>query len=99
MRAAALFAGSLVVALALWQLLSTFVFNPFLIPPPLVVLKTAAPMAQSGEIFRKVVEMYLAVGPVVAPRHRTQRRLELANGSRVLCLPGREGTVRAFILL
>ena len=35
-RTAALFVGSIVVAFALWQFLSTVVFNPFLIPPPLV---------------------------------------------------------------
>jgi NitT/TauT family transport system permease protein/taurine transport system permease protein len=61
-RAAALFAGSLVIALALWQFLSTAVFNPFLIPPPLVVLKTAVPMAQSGEIFRHVAISLARVG-------------------------------------
>src|SRR2546423_215608 len=50
------------IARALWQLLSTFVFTPFLIPPPLVVLKTAAPMAQSGEIFRHVAISLARVG-------------------------------------
>ncbi|HZD21716.1 MAG TPA: ABC transporter permease [Burkholderiales bacterium] len=62
MRAAALFAGSLLVALAAWQFLSTVVFNPFLIPPPLVVLQTAAPMAKSGEIFRHVAISLARVG-------------------------------------
>lgn len=62
MRAAALFAGSLVIAFALWQFLSTVVFNPFLIPPPLVVLQTAAPMAKSGEIFRHVAISLARVG-------------------------------------
>ena len=33
-----------------WQLLSTVFFNPFLVPPPLVVLRTAIPMVMSGEI-------------------------------------------------
>jgi len=61
-RAAALFAGSLVIALALWQFLSTVVFNPFLIPPPLVVLQTAAPRAKSGEIFRHVAISLARVG-------------------------------------
>ena len=62
MRAAALFAGSLLIALAAWQFLSTVVFNPFLIPPPLVVLQTAAPMAKSGEIFRHVAISLARVG-------------------------------------
>jgi NitT/TauT family transport system permease protein/taurine transport system permease protein len=46
--------ASLVVAFGTWQMLSTFVFNPFLIPPPLKVLQAAIPMAQSGEIFRDI---------------------------------------------
>src|SRR6201987_1593578 len=36
------------------QLLSTFIFNPFLIPPPLEVIRTAIPMMMSGEIFADV---------------------------------------------
>ena len=62
MRATLLFAGSLVIALAAWQFLSSFVFNPFLIPPPLVVLQTAAPMAKSGEIFRHAAISLARVG-------------------------------------
>jgi len=54
MRAVTLFTGSIVIAFAAWQFLSTMVFNPFLIPPPLVVLKTMVPMIQNGEIFRHV---------------------------------------------
>lgn len=53
-RAVLLFAASLVIGLAAWQVLSTFVFNPFLIPPPLVVFQTAIPMVESGEILRDV---------------------------------------------
>jgi len=46
--------ASLLIALLLWQLLSTFVFNPFLIPPPLAVIRAAIPMLLSGEIFADV---------------------------------------------
>ena len=35
-------------------MLSTFIFNPFLIPPPLEVIRTAIPMIMSGEIFADV---------------------------------------------
>jgi ABC-type nitrate/sulfonate/bicarbonate transport system permease component len=45
---------SLLLALVVWQLLSTFVFNPFLIPPPLEVARAAWPMIASGEIFSDV---------------------------------------------
>jgi ABC-type nitrate/sulfonate/bicarbonate transport system permease component len=41
---------SVAIAFLIWQLLSTFVFNPFLIPPPLGVFRTAIPMVLSGEI-------------------------------------------------
>ena len=46
--------ASLLIAFAIWQVLSTFIFNPFLIPPPLEVIRTAIPMAMSGEIFADV---------------------------------------------
>jgi ABC-type nitrate/sulfonate/bicarbonate transport system permease component len=46
--------ASLLIAFAIWHLLSTFVFNPFLIPPPLEVIRTAIPMVMSGEIFADV---------------------------------------------
>ena len=54
MRGVLFFFGSIAIAFAGWQFLSSVVFNPFLIPPPLVVLKTMVPMAQSGEIFQHV---------------------------------------------
>jgi ABC-type nitrate/sulfonate/bicarbonate transport system permease component len=61
-RTLALFVGSIVVAFALWQFLSTVVFNPFLIPPPLVVFETMLPMVRSGEIFRHVAISLARVG-------------------------------------
>jgi len=61
-RSVAFFAGSLLIAFAAWQFLSTVVFNPFLIPPPWVVLKTMVPMVQNGEIFRHVAISLARVG-------------------------------------
>jgi NitT/TauT family transport system permease protein len=46
---------SLVLGFAGWQILSTFFFSPFLVPPPLQVIKAAIPMILSGEIFRDVM--------------------------------------------
>jgi ABC-type nitrate/sulfonate/bicarbonate transport system permease component len=46
---------SLVLGFSGWQILSTFFFNPFLVPPPLQVIKAAIPMILSGEIFRDVI--------------------------------------------
>jgi ABC-type nitrate/sulfonate/bicarbonate transport system permease component len=50
LRRLVLTVGSLAIAFSVWQLLSTFVFNPFLIPPPVEVIRTAIPMLLSGEI-------------------------------------------------
>ena len=46
--------GSLILAFLIWQFLSTVLFNPFLIPPPLEVIRTAIPMLMSGEILGDV---------------------------------------------
>ena len=49
-RRLALTSASLLIGFCTWQVLSTYVFNPFLIPPPLEVFRTAIPMLASGEI-------------------------------------------------
>jgi NitT/TauT family transport system permease protein/taurine transport system permease protein len=46
--------ASLLVGLAIWQLFSSVLFNPFLIPPPSEVFRTAIPMLASGEIFADI---------------------------------------------
>jgi ABC-type nitrate/sulfonate/bicarbonate transport system permease component len=53
-RTALLTIASISIAIIAWQLLSTFVFNPFLIPPPLAVAQAAIPMLLSGEILSDV---------------------------------------------
>ncbi len=45
---------SLGLFFVVWQVLSSFVFNPHLIPPPTKVFATAVPMIQSGEIFKHI---------------------------------------------
>jgi NitT/TauT family transport system permease protein len=44
--------ASLTVFFLLWQFVSYYIVNPYLIPPPTKVLETAIPMIQSGELFR-----------------------------------------------
>jgi ABC-type nitrate/sulfonate/bicarbonate transport system permease component len=46
---------SLVLGFAGWQILSTVFLSPFLVPPPVKVIKAAIPMILSGEIFRDVM--------------------------------------------
>jgi Terminase large subunit, T4likevirus-type, N-terminal len=67
-----------------------------LLKPASPVLLLSPSDRQSAELFRKVVELYDAVGRPVPTLARTARRLELANGSRVVSLPGTERTIRGF---
>jgi hypothetical protein len=64
--------------------------------PGALVLLLSPSQRQSAEIFRKVLDGFDALGRPLPAAYRTQLRLELANGSRVLCLPWREETVRSF---
>jgi ABC-type nitrate/sulfonate/bicarbonate transport system permease component len=54
LRTVSLSAASVLIAFVTWQFLSTVAFNPFLIPPPLEVFRTAIPMLLSGEILSDV---------------------------------------------
>jgi NitT/TauT family transport system permease protein/taurine transport system permease protein len=46
---------SIIIGLTCWTILSTFIFDPFLIPPPLTVLRTFVPMSESGELLGHVL--------------------------------------------
>src|SRR3974390_573712 len=59
--------------------------------PRALVLLVSPSLRQSGEIFRKVHDAYQALSRPIPAVYESQLRLELANGSRVVCLPGREG--------
>ncbi len=64
--------------------------------PGSLTLLVSPSLRQSTELFRKVLDGYQALGRPVAAKASTQTRLELHNGSRVVCLPGREDTIRSF---
>ncbi len=67
-----------------------------LLQPRSPVLLLSPTLRQSGEIFRKVLDVFNALGRPVAVTGESALRLELANGSRVISLPGTEGTVRGY---
>jgi hypothetical protein len=67
-----------------------------LLEPGAPVLLLSPSQRQSAELFRKVLALYGALGRPVPAVRETALQLELANGSRVLSLPGTEGTVRGF---
>jgi hypothetical protein len=75
---------------------SALALHTALFTPGGLVLILSPSQRQSAETFRKVLDAYRSLGRPVPAVHETQRRLELANGARVLCLPGREETVRSF---
>jgi len=76
-----------VAAIALHQLLTK---------PGSLVLLVAPSERQSHELFRKVLNAYRALGQPIATVKSNQSVFELANGSRLVALPGREETIRSF---
>jgi hypothetical protein len=64
--------------------------------PGSLTLLLSPSLRQSSELFRKVLDTYDALGRPGLCRAQTQTRLELASGSRIVCLPGREETIRSF---
>jgi hypothetical protein len=64
---------------------------------PALILLLSPTLRQSGELFRdKVLPQWRSVGMPERDRPPTQLELTLANGSRIVSLPGEEGTVRGF---
>lgn len=61
-----------------------------------LVLMLSPSLRQSGELFRKVLDVRGALGEAVAPQTETLLRLELANGSRIISLPGKEQNIRGY---
>jgi Terminase large subunit, T4likevirus-type, N-terminal len=79
--------STVVSALALHQALFT---------PNSLTLLLSPGQRQSSELFRKVLDGYSAIGRPLKASYETQLKIEFANGSRILCLPGVEATVRCF---
>lgn len=64
--------------------------------PGALVLLLSPTLRQSGELFRKVLDAYSAAGEPEPPEAQSALQLELKNGSRIVSLPGKEGTVRGY---
>jgi hypothetical protein len=63
---------------------------------PGLVLLIAPAQRQSSELFRKVREVYGALPDVPRIVQESALRMELGNGSRIIALPGTEGTIRGY---
>jgi hypothetical protein len=68
-----------------------------LLQPPALVLLLSPTLRQSGELFRdKVLRLYSALGRPVATTQESALQMALANGSRIISLPGDEETIRGY---
>lgn len=59
-----------------------------------LVLLLSPSLRQSQELFRKCLDLYRALDRPVSPKAENALSLELDNGSRIVSLPGKEGTIR-----
>ena len=64
--------------------------------PGALILLLSPSLRQSQELFRKVTAVYRTLGRPVPSESENATSLTLENGSRVVSLPGTEGTIRAF---
>lgn len=62
-----------------------------------LILLLSPSLRQSQELFRKVRDVRAELGDdAVAVAEESALRMELVNGSRIVCLPGKEATIRGF---
>lgn len=61
-----------------------------------LVLILCPALRQSQEVFRKCVEVFDSAGRPIPAEQETALTLNLANGSRIVSLPGSERTVRGY---
>jgi hypothetical protein len=62
--------------------------------PPALVLLVSASLRQAQELGKKVFDGFRVLGKPVSAEAENRLSLELANGSRIVCLPATEGTIR-----
>jgi Terminase large subunit, T4likevirus-type, N-terminal len=61
-----------------------------------IVLLLSPSLRQSGELFRKVTELFHRLGRPVPAKAENALQLELVDRARIVSLPGEEATVRGF---
>jgi hypothetical protein len=64
--------------------------------PGALVLVVSPSLRQSQLLFRRCLDLYRVLGRPVPAEAETKLTLELENGSRLVSLPGREGTIRGY---
>jgi hypothetical protein len=76
--------------------LAALALHTALFTPSSLTLLLSPSLRQSLELFRKVLDANRTLGRPLDALQDNQTRLELANRSRLVCLPGREETARSF---
>lgn len=61
-----------------------------------LILVLSPSLRQSQELFRKMMTVYADAGAPIPADVENRLTLELANGSRIVSLPGKEATIRGF---
>jgi len=74
----------------------TLAMHTALYMPHALVLIVSPSKRQSEELFRKCLHLYRALGRPAPALSEGALHLELENGSRIVALPGKEDTIRAF---
>ncbi len=75
---------------------ATLAVHTALFEPGSLVLLLSPSLRQSQELFKKALACYHATGDLVPVETESALRLELVNKSRIVSLPGKEGTIRGF---
>lgn len=76
--------------------MGTLALHQALYTPDSLVLMVSPTQRQSGELFRKMLSVYRRLGRPIDPQSESALQLELENGSRIIALPGKEGTIRSY---
>lgn len=64
--------------------------------PGALILLLSPSQRQSGELFKKILTTYKALGRPIASEAESALTLTLGNGSRIVSLPGSEATIRSY---
>jgi len=75
---------------------ATLAMHTVLYEPGSLILLLSPSLRQSQELFRKCLDVYRALERPIPAGAESALRLELENGSRIVSLPGKEGTIRGY---
>jgi hypothetical protein len=78
------------------QAVSAVALHTALFRPASTTLIISPGQRQSSKVFQKVIRAYNTIDRPVKATYETQLKLELDNAARIICLPGKEETVRSY---